>query len=381
MAAELRAVAKFDTSDLDHGVEKIRNVEHIFETAFRRPRGGFRAEVALEAFIQDLTRGDVTTAIESVVTKLAGIGLIGGVAVTSLVKGVEELRKVSTATADALSELIKQGSRPLDPNAGPEQLKKQLDDINKAIDEAEKRRLAMGAKMPMPSMFGMNQAGGGSGENALEVQNALNSALDKRGQLLSMQVTSTDKILQTEHEIAKVHEDTRETITDITQKQEKGLLAATVAAREIAQSQQHELAMIAEITKQSDTKKKRADEEQALSTIKTLVERAQLSSKEILAAGGTGFAGLAIARLDLLRAAHEEDVGERERRMGHVRDAVMHFNRAEQIKANIGQLRESEKLPEYQFKNAIETASVFASMLTELRNIVGGFSKISFQNQ
>jgi hypothetical protein len=100
MIAELVAKIKLDVTDLSHGEQAVRNFEETFKGAFKRT-GDLRAGRALEDFIANLSSGNVTGALESIATRMTGLGLIGGVVFGSLATGigflVKNLHEVSEA--------------------------------------------------------------------------------------------------------------------------------------------------------------------------------------------------------------------------------------------------------------------------------------------
>lgn len=101
-----------------------------------------------------------------------------------------------------------------------------------------------------------------------------------------------------------------------------------------------------------------------------LFEKSQMSLQELLQASPQGGSvGRIEAHQAALRAQREMDLAEQARKGGFEEDAFRHMIRAEQIKAGIPILKESEKTPEFAFMTAIDSAKVFQNMLTYLQDI------------
>lgn len=108
----------------------------------------------------------------------------------------------------------------------------------------------------------------------------------------------------------------------------------------------------------------------ATKAVKPAFEATQLSLKDILAAPpGTGSVALIEARNAAIRAQREMDLSARYARGGFQEEAFIHQARAEQIKAGIPLLKESEKNPELAFLTAVNSASVFQLMKNYLETI------------
>jgi hypothetical protein len=73
--------------------------------------------------------------------------------------------------------------------------------------------------------------------------------------------------------------------------------------------------------------------------------------------------------------------GEQFRQAGFRREAAGLFGQADEIESHIGSLRDAEKAPEYQFKNALDSSSILNAISTKLDQVNNSVKGISFKNQ
>ena len=108
---EIRARFSVDTSGLSSAEMKMREFEKTIQGLFRRDPGR-RAEFAISGAIQNLTSGNVVGAIESITSKMGGMGLIAGVALGAITAGIKkvidinrEWNKTLEATGETLASM------------------------------------------------------------------------------------------------------------------------------------------------------------------------------------------------------------------------------------------------------------------------------------
>ena len=98
MIAELLAKIGVDISDLNRAEIALKQFEHNFNQAFRRPPAGeMRQEAALSGAIRQLTAGDVPGAIESILHRVGAIPAAAAVGFGALVIGATKAIEASKA--------------------------------------------------------------------------------------------------------------------------------------------------------------------------------------------------------------------------------------------------------------------------------------------
>lgn len=134
--ARIESALGFNDAEFTNGIARAEKraqtfagrVETSFQGLFRRTPGR-KAEKALTGFITDLTTGSVSQGIFSLANRFTGLGLVAGVGLGVAVEVGQKLLETMKATDDASRKLF--GSLAgLGGAKGPEQIKKQFQDIN-----------------------------------------------------------------------------------------------------------------------------------------------------------------------------------------------------------------------------------------------------------
>jgi hypothetical protein len=482
MIAQLLAKIGVDISDLNKAEVALKNFEHSFSSAFKRPPSGeMRAEAAVSGFVRQLSAGDIPGALESLTHRLGGMGVVGGVAFGVLVLGAtkaleaaKELEKTYAALDEklstiptagmgiqALGELIQTQATKIGETAGRQLMAKMGERLASAPqsimtffnpfapfgfdEEAEKKRDAMKAAVETLSVkqigealkeqakaraqnaeiadaqargdvtavaykkalveYEKEQAGYAKERDALEKamkekiltpQESDQFAADKR-RAKEISDAAADANKRTAESVgdraARLAQEEVITTTAISQVKERGLSADVEKNQLAAINIQH---LERQLEKQGDiTESVRAQLKAQLDAAKALDEgekkktaraqllpgfeaHSQLSLEELAKMPRRGWIGgamdqqiVAAQRVQQLMA-----MSEKERLAGHPQQAFALFARAEEFKRGMPLLRESEKSPEMAFLTALNSATVFTSMVKYLGEIaaavVGG---------
>jgi hypothetical protein len=454
-AAELRGKIGLDTSDLDRGQNAVRAFEHNITSAFRRT-GDLRAGRALEGFIANITGGNVAGAIESIATRLTGLGLLGGVAfgliTGAIVKGIaamKEFREASLAANQRLSvgptgehgtERIAADFKTLGDIAknnrsifsgmfeGPvgafekleltrrtykdivQTAQAQIERGNKlveieklkasgATDEAAKAKISLDtetkigqAKKDSADLTGFIK------EHQKDLDPLKKKELENLAEQIKLQEKATAKS-EKRAEIAPIDREAqlrKEGIQTQEKENEVKRLGLSADQEKIGLAQIHVMSLQTQLRIMGDMSNqakelKQAELERAkveveveqrksrIDILKPILEKSQLSFQELLTGprggtvtGGSGVQTLRDAQLAARRAQQELNLAEQARLKGRTMESFQHLSRAEEIKSRVGMLRESEKLPEYAFRSAIDSAQVFQEMVSHLQKISEG---------
>src|SRR5581483_3490952 len=389
MAFEILGRIGIDASDLDRLPEKVREFEHTLTGAFRRT-GDIRASSALEGFVRNLTSGDVPAAIESVAQRLTGLGLLGGVAFASLTyafsRGQEELKKMGEAAAGVQAAQFAEGLQ------GAMQSLQALGPIADTIQHPFSHIFTMisASSGAIQNWVATMSAGAsdiarhlreeaGLREGRAEAQQLIAHGQEREGANLKALIESSQKLLQINKEQAELQKGVDERF---------GTSSPYYHALNDA-IQQFGARSRAAVQRQFEAQQQAPIFDAAF----RLRERAGVTSDELEQAGALApNVGLERRFRQSFPAALQGDAymlsidnrfqseGERYRQLGLRQEAATMFAESDRIKAQIGSLRESEKAPEYQLKNAIDSAQVFKEILGALRQIDGSVRSISFKN-
>jgi hypothetical protein len=134
---ELKGKISLDPSEFIQGATRVtdsaKGIQGELENLFRRT-GDIRPERALTGFIENLTGGNVAGAIESVTTRMTGLGLAGGAAVGAVGAGVGFLIKNIHEFDAALKDAQRTSKEAPLAGAAQEQIQEHVDATLKALE-------------------------------------------------------------------------------------------------------------------------------------------------------------------------------------------------------------------------------------------------------
>jgi hypothetical protein len=380
--AEAKARITVDDSDLSRVDVAARQFEGKLKDVFKRT-GDVRPAAALEGFITNLSSGNVTGAIESVATKLTGLGLLGGAAFAVLSAGAVAAHHQLKEFDAGIEETSRVLARMPQAGAGLEQITKHIGELTESV--AKTKGLGVGGTI----LSLLSDVGGGSATdrrlNELGAQHA--AQITQITKSLEMEAAASRKIPESEalsvelqKQLAVIHDQQIERISRV--------LSLTVEAGE--KQRLISAVNLNAIEREANARKAMQDEQakQLADRFKPLVERSQLSFEELLklpvsVSAATVGKGETLGNAQYLaqQAQKEMSLVESERLKGHTASAFQHFYEAERIKSGIGILQEKEKMPEHAFKQAIDGATVFQHIAATLDDIDKGINSLSFTNK
>lgn len=378
MPAELKGRIQIDSSDLGRVDAAVRDFGDKVHHAFARTPD-LRAHTAITGFVNYLQGGDVAGAIGSLASKITGLGLVGGVALGALGASIIAAHKELEAFDKSLGESEKLLSKMPEAGAGLETVKKHLAELIATTDKVK----GPGIGGTILSLAG--DVGGGFETEKRAERAAIDhkAAVDQIVRSLEQEAAGTRLVAASEVEslklaekIADIYQTQKERITEIIGKhmEQANTLRLIAKINETAHKEEVNARAVAEQERISGMSKQ----------FKPLLEKSQFSFEELLNVPSTSQGGAGLLQMSAFKArqAQEEmNIGERFKREGSMQAAFEHFSRAEGIKAGIGNLKESEKIPEYAFKAAIDSASVFKEMVAALNELSDGIHGISFAGQ
>lgn len=370
MAVELKGLVSFDTSSIPRATEAVRAFENNLRSAFKRTGGDLPAKKALEDFARYAGSGDVTGAIQGLVSRLGGLGIAGGAAIGALTAGLVAGRKQLADFEEGLGSMEKILARMPEAGAGLGAVRKHVDELFSSLSKEAK-----------PGIAGMitsaiGDVGGGAGTERREARAARDhdEQINQIVRSLGMEAAATravtkeqEKELELAQRIAEIRATQKERLTEVTKKR-----------LEPAEAQKLYGAINQGAREQEENAKAAAEKEARAAQMKRaapIIERSQLSSKELRSGQG-----LLSDRLQLQQADMHEKLGEGFRGQGFRGLAAESFGRSEGIKGEISGLRESEKQAEYQFQEALDGSSRLAEIAGTLSQILGK-GAISFENK
>jgi hypothetical protein len=387
--AEVQFKIRGDDSDLDRMSNKVREFEHNLTGAFKRT-GDIRAGGALEGFIQNLTSGNVPGAIESIATKLTGLGLLGGVAFGSIAFAVQEGQKEIGKLNEAMGQLDidrftggLEGARAVFKDLAPiaDELEHPFNHLlttislsGSAIDNMKVAQIASQKDI----IQGLNEEAS-KREGIAELARLTASGADAEATNLKGLLTAQEKITQSKKEEAELYA----LIDKIAPPGTAGRDALTHAAQRFGE--RGRAAATDEFAAQQDAI--------PIGAARRLFESAGVSRDELLSAGQlAGNSGLQFRNRQSFPVALQGDAymaglaqrtrayGEQFRTAGFRREAAGIFSQADDIEGHIGSLRDAEKAPEYQFKNALDSSKILGEISSRLDQINNSVKGISFKN-
>lgn len=429
--------------------QQAQGLSHNIEKLFARDPGR-RGEVALTGFISGLAEGDITGALESIASKISGIGLVAGVGFgAASVLAVKFTQNVIESNK-ALRELHTQLAIPesVVVNLPSEDIKKQIEGVRSSLESLEEKRRSLSGNI-LPSIFlplaavksiqdfrsDLGQLQGGNRltkdfEDLAKSEERITAIRRTRLTVSSEEADRLDAVLKKDQEIAKIEvehakfleglkdsklpsalieklrkaegksvakqkKDAEENlrlslgqpgdVKDRGLQHEERLLAlqgsgltaeqqkAGVLVENLAYSQK-ELSLATDITKaklaQLSVDKAKAAiagaENDALAPER---ERAKFSFDELLKGNfrhSLNIGGEPTAYQDQLSAKEAqrlEGLGQQAKSRGDLDDALKFFLQADEEKSNIGSLKDSEKNPYFQLKNALAVTEDYLSQI------------------
>jgi hypothetical protein len=386
--AEVQFKIRGDDSDLDRMSNKVREFEHNLTGAFKRT-GDIRAGSALEGFIQNLTSGNVPGAIESIASRLTGLGLIGGAVAGSIALGFSRSAEEAKAFAATLDEteksLLVAPNRVIGAQGLTERLKSDLDNIQKIQDQSQGffRHL---------NPFSVASDVRGIGDEVKSRKDVTDTLKEQRAFYDGL-VTSAKMKAAADSEAAGAlqgQEAAMKALYEIEQARAK--LASTAAAK-------GDFLLSGAINKEADHDKqaviRAAHAELVAGNKKVIQERyGGVSSDELLAAGALApNEGFQIRHRQSFPVALQGDAyrlrtaegllsqADHFRSLGLFDAAKQYGTMGEQMKSEVHSLNPNERLPEYGFKNALDTSGVLRSIDAGIKDVKQAIGGISFKNQ
>ncbi len=379
---ELRGKISVDTSDLNRGEARVREFESTLQNAFRRTRE-HRARSTIETGIERLASGDVTGAIEGITARLSSLGLIGGAAIGLVAVGLNKAYEASKELNAALEEGDKILGKSISSGASLSALSKDLDATAKAYDKIA--NAPWYSKLFSPRSYAFADVNDPNARGGSLVAKERQELSDRFAKNLDFQVDKSRQLAdlalldaagqKAAAEAMKARIEMAEKLFDIESAAQTMRDQANKGPEGSEQAQQ--LAAIdAWEAHQKEITRTTAERVAQLKTLSPILEKARLSGKEI-----SGGAGTLTDRLLMQQAAKAEEMGMKFRQQGFVSLAAEQFAISERYKAQISGLKESEKMPEFALKTAIDSATVFQDIIQELQKISQGVGEISFKNQ
>lgn len=356
--AELRAKLTVDSSQLQSGKDAAKQFgEEVDKSLNKGKDGAARLGESIGEVGRRLMTGDIKYALEGIAEKLIMIGGPGALALGAVAFGLHKGREELEAFDKGLDAVEKTLGKMPEAGVGIGTISKHITELQATLTRDPAR----------PGILGMaTSAIGDLGFGAESDRRAARAAEDHKEQvsqivrLLDMEAKATDAVAAGEERIASIHAIQKERLSEIVGKhiQQADTLKLIEATNKAA-------------TAEESNERKRS----RIEAFGSVFERSGLSSAEL----NTGKGPLA-DRLQLQLAGQHERIGEYARLHGSRQGAFDEFSRSEGIKAGIGNLRESEKMPEYLFKNAIDSASIFKEIKAAIDGVNGSVKGISFKN-
>lgn len=376
--AELRGRVSVDTTDLNRAGRAVEVFDQKLHKAFKRDPGQ-RAENIVQDIVGNLATGNVGGAIVTATDKFNAFGLAGGAALglvgAGLVYAVGQAKEFAEAMTEANNVLARM------PAAGAS-----IEQLGKHLEAISQQQEKIGRTSLIGQFLFREQQGDTAVRGDIAAQQKKVELSDQFARTLDRQVDKTRELAQITLLEASGHKSAAEAMkarvaiaeqlaaiegkaTEMRQKVGERRLALPQEAQELSAIDAWE-AHQKEITRQT------GERSAQLKQVLPLFERSRLTGKEI-----SGGAGTLEDRLKMQQAERAAAMGEIFRKQGFIGLAAEQFRISEQWKAGIGGLKESEKSPEFAFKNAIDSAAVFQAMIAELIKISTGVGSISFKNQ
>lgn len=382
MAFEAKGILSF-SADTSKAEESMRQFEGNLKSAFRRT-GDIRATAALEGFITNLTSGNVMGAIESIGRRLAGFGVLAGAAFGAAAYAATEGMKQVKEFEKALTDSEKVLTRMPEVGAGFDKIKGHIDELIKTTEKTKEPGFLGKAWLAVGSIGATKKEDTLEGAQARAARDH-NEAIGQTIRSLEMEGSKSQEVLVQQQEIAKAGE----RIAEIHAVQRDRL--DEVVKKHLTQAET--LKLIAAINDSARKQEQAARLEQTVELAKNIRARTGVSMDELLSAGQLApNAGFQLQHRQNVPVALQGDAymakiaqgqlaeGERLRRLGFRDESAIYMREGERIKSEIGGLKENEKMPEYMFKNAIDSASVFKEILGALHDVNGSVRGISFKN-
>jgi hypothetical protein len=361
-----------DDADFSRVEVRARQFEQNLSNMFRRSPH-MRAERAIEGFTERLTSGDIPGAIETISTKMSGLGLIGGAAFGLIATGIVEANRQLAEFDKLIEESDALFKKMPVPGSKSEEFAKFFETQAQSF-----------SKLKEPGLLGKLWAGLGSigGDDTLEQRQKqladeragklqqMAQALREEGDAVMKTVSAEQLGLKFESEKAAILNEQKNRYNEIL-----ALSASTAEKQKIINAE-----TVNALEKQIALRKKLTEE----SPLKKIEEKSQMSLDEILAGptirrGGTQ--QLSIDQFWARQAKMEENLGLQAKARGDQPEAFRHLLQSEVFKGNIQMLSDKEKMPAEQLKNAINGASVFQQMIGELKAMNNKLSGMGFANR